>query len=165
MDRLTDSLFHYTACGLDNIYLASGVDVFDDADFGESYSIKNADELECVITFIVAFKPAELNGKEIRFLRVQTDLSQKELAQKIGVTDQTVSLWERDRQEIQRTTSLLLRSMAICAHVERAPVNDLIEHIDTTDFDEEAWSEIILRWHQRKEDDDHHWNSPRRAAL
>lgn len=46
--------------------------------------------------------------KEVRFLRIEADLPQKELAAKLGVTDRTVSLWERDHQPIQRAESLVL---------------------------------------------------------
>src|ERR1700730_284882 len=74
---------HYTACGLDDVYLVSGYEVEDTA-YGKGTSIKNADELHRVIgSYLVANKKL-LSGKEIRFLRHQMDFTQSELARLLG---------------------------------------------------------------------------------
>ena len=61
--------FHYTGCGLDNIYLSSGVNFREAGDeYGGGYSINNADDLHKVLCFIIAMKPAALSAKEVKFL-------------------------------------------------------------------------------------------------
>ncbi len=152
--------FHYTGCGLDNIYLSSGVNFREAGDeYGGGYSINNADDLHKVLCFIIAMKPAALSAKEVKFLRIEADLSQKELATKLGVTDQTVSLWERDRQPVQRSEGLVLRTFAIEDILDSAlGMKSLVEHIDTTDFDADAWNRIVLDWKPPQEEDEHHWH-------
>lgn len=153
--------FHYTGCGLDNIYLSSGV-IFREAgdEYGSGYSINDADDLHKVLCFMVAMKPAALSAQEVRFLRIEADLSQKELAAKLGVTDQTVSLWERDHQPIQRAESLVLRTLAV---EDVLDMKSLLEHLDTTDFDADAWSRITLDWRPPQADDDHCWGRAMQA--
>ena len=170
VDSVTDiqganNPFHYTGCGLDNIYLSSGVNFREaDDEYGSGYSINDADDLHNVLCFILALKPAALSAQEVKFLRIEADLSQKELAAKLGVTDQTVSLWERDRQPIQRAESLVLRAFVVEDVLDSAfGMKSLLEHLDTTDFDADAWSRIILDWRPPQAEDDHHWGRAMRA--
>ena len=159
MSRINNP-FHYTGCGLDNIYLSSGVNFHKAGDeYGNGYSINDADDLHKVLCLIVAMKPAALSAREVKFLRIEADLSQKELAAKLGVTNQTVSLWERDRQPIQRAESLVLRALVAEHLPDGAPsIKSLLEHLDTTDFDADAWSRIVLDWRPSQVEDDHHWS-------
>jgi hypothetical protein len=65
---------HYLGCGLDNIWLASGyrTDIID----GEKYiTVRNLDGLHQAIGRTLAEGKKLLNGKEIRFLRQQMDLT------------------------------------------------------------------------------------------
>lgn len=165
MDLLNNELFHYTACGLDNIYLASGVNNVK-TDYGDGYSIHDADDLHQVIGMLVALKPAELSSKEVKFIRVELDLSQKELAALLGVTDQSVSLWERGKQTIQRAESLVLRALMLDKAHGRVHMKNLIDHIDSIDFDEEVWARLILGWRPTEEDSDgsHHWYEDKKRA-
>lgn len=102
--------------------------------------------------------------KEVRFLRIEADLPQKELAAKLGVTDRTVSLWERDHQPIQRAESLVRRTLAFDGVLDSTlGMKSLLEHLDTTDFDADAWSCIALDWRPPPADDDHCWGRAMRA--
>jgi transcriptional regulator with XRE-family HTH domain len=50
-----------------------------------------------------------LTGAEIRFLRKELGCSQKGLAEIIGASEQTVSLWARNRGQIQPAADRILR--------------------------------------------------------
>ncbi len=86
-------MYHYTECGLRNVWLTNGFTV---RDFNgqKAVSISDADQLHRAIGRAIATKPY-LTGTELRFLRKELGLSQKRLADLVGSTEQTVSLWER----------------------------------------------------------------------
>jgi len=86
-------MYHYTESGLRNIYLSNGYKTFRDDD-GTAVSIAHADDLHRAIGRSLASKP-HLTGTELRYLRKEMGLSQKRLADLIGTSEQTVSLWER----------------------------------------------------------------------
>ena len=86
-------MYHYTECGLQNVWLTNGYDVCE-VDGEKAVSISDVDELHELIGRSVAAK-SNLNATEIRFLRKEIGLSQKRLADLLGSTEQTVSLWER----------------------------------------------------------------------
>lgn len=87
-------MYHYTECGLDNVWLANGFTKKKTA-YGEAVSISDADDLHKLLADQLINKPARLTGKEFRFLRVMLKLSQAAVAKMQGVSEQNVSLWER----------------------------------------------------------------------
>jgi transcriptional regulator with XRE-family HTH domain len=53
-----------------------------------------------------------LNGAELRFLRLEMDTTQKDLAGMLGTTEQTLRLWEKNRtKSINGTADRLLRAL------------------------------------------------------
>lgn len=105
---MIDNPFHYTQCGLDNIYLANGFNIIQDED-GEIFSICNIEGLHFAIATYLITQKKQLSGKEIRFLRHELLMSQATLANCLGVTEQTVHRWEKDKTEIPKSSELLLR--------------------------------------------------------
>ncbi len=101
-------MYHYTECGLDNIYLING---FKEADteYGKAFSVLNVDGLHKAIGLSVTEEPRPLCGDEIRFLRKELDLSQKKLGLIMAVKDQTVARWEKDQVSIPQPSDILLR--------------------------------------------------------
>lgn len=98
-------LFHYTACGLDNVYLKDGFNLAKD---DKSYSISQLEELHrCIALNLIQFTSA-LAGKELRFLRREMNLTQADLAKRIGVDKQTVGRLERGETE-NSTADRMLR--------------------------------------------------------
>ncbi len=100
-------MYHYTECGLDNVWLVNGYNEIDTA-YGKAYSVTAADELLREIAIQVARKPGRLTGKEFRYLRVHMRLSQAAMAKVQGVSEQNVSLWER-HGKIPKANDTLLR--------------------------------------------------------
>jgi len=78
-------------------------------EFYEAYP--RFEELFHVLAIAVIEQSSRLNGDEIRFLRNFMDLAQSELAMRLGVTQETVSRWETEKQSFGKTADHLLRLM------------------------------------------------------
>lgn len=89
-----NEMYHYKDCGLDYVWLKNGFDIVEDV-YGKGVSIKNIEELHQLIANYIIDDPAPLTGPELRFLRVELDLSQKALGKYLGKTDQSVAGWEK----------------------------------------------------------------------
>ena len=100
--------YHYTECGLDDVYLLSGYDK-DVSEYGETVSVRHADELHKEIGKFLVENKKILNGKELRFLRKEMDLTQAELGKLLGLTDQAVARWEKDKTDITGPADYLIR--------------------------------------------------------
>lgn len=90
-----DGLFHYTACGLDNVFLKKGGYVL--SKDGKSYSIKALDELHDCIAMALITGTQHLTGRELRFLRKELCLTQAKVAKRMGVDVQAVARWEKGK--------------------------------------------------------------------
>src|SRR5690606_8297361 len=87
------AMYHYTESGLRNVWLANGYKIRN-VGGEDAVAIHDVDQLHQVIGRSLARKP-HLTGTEFRFLRKEMGLSQKRLADMLGSSEQTVSLWER----------------------------------------------------------------------
>ncbi len=96
---------HYSACGLDDVYLLNGFTV-SDSSRGEVTKIKDIDGLHRAIGGNLVRQKRSLNGKELRFLRTELGLSQANLstllgeskfAKTYGFTAARVRDWEQGR--------------------------------------------------------------------
>jgi putative transcriptional regulator len=101
-------LYHYTACGLDNVYLAGGVD-FHDGPRGKQVSIRDIDGLHAAIGRFLVTQKRHLSGKEFRFLRHEMLMSQATLANLLDVAEQTVHRWEAGKTEIPSGAEAVIR--------------------------------------------------------
>ncbi|MDS7931835.1 helix-turn-helix domain-containing protein [Acinetobacter sp. V102_4] len=104
-------MYHYEESGLSNIWLQNGFTIENDEDFGELVSIQSVYDLHNAIgLYLITHKP-ELNGEEIRFLRKELNLSQRNLAGLLGVGESSIRHWEAGRSLIGKPTDLLLRAL------------------------------------------------------
>jgi len=99
---------HYTLSGLDDVYLISGYEIEDTED-GPVLSVHDVDGLRRAIGKYLATEKKVLNGKEIRFLRKELDLTQAELAGLLRIGDQQVARWEKGLCEMPGPADGLLR--------------------------------------------------------
>jgi len=100
--------YHYTECGLDNIYLVNGYEVMEFE--GESiYAVHDTEGLHRAIGEDILNKTTLLSGKEIRFLRKEIELSQKDIANILGKTDQTVANWEKSVSIQAQSDDIIIR--------------------------------------------------------
>ncbi len=110
MNEVRTEGYHYTECGLDNIRLMNGYE-FHDTPYGPSVSIQNVDGLHEAIGLNLATQSAPLKGKEVRFLRLELDLSQASLAALLGVEAQSVARWEKNKTGIPGPAQRLLAGL------------------------------------------------------
>ena len=115
-------MYHYTECGLDNVWLANGFTTKKTA-YGEAVAITHADALHKRLAEDLINKPARLTGKEFRFLRVLLKLSQAAVARMQGVSEQNISLWER-HDKVHKANDKLIRCFYV-AHESKnqRPIN------------------------------------------
>lgn len=60
---------------------------------------------------VVAFTEAEVTGTMVRFARKALDLTQEELASRIGATPESVSRWEREERPMEPWVPLVVLSL------------------------------------------------------
>jgi len=101
-------LFHYTECGLSNIYLMNGYDICE-TPHGLAVSIKDIDGLHKAIGRFLISSKKDFSGEEIRFIRLEMLMSQSMLAFLLGVSEQSVRRWENDKINIPKPSESLLR--------------------------------------------------------
>ncbi len=129
--------YHYTDSGLDNIYLENGYTIHK-TPYGEGVSIQDSEELHKVIGRWLIDLPKPLNGAELRFLRVEMGMTQRDLAGALGQGEQSVRRWEKARDKpFDGSADRLLRALYkefldgdghIRALVARLVELDQIEH-------------------------------------
>ncbi len=124
-------MYHYTECGLHNVWLTNGYDICE-IDGETAISISDVDELHEVIGRSIAEK-SNLNASEIRFLRKELGLSQKRLADLLGSTEQTVSLWER-RGRMPKGYDRLIRLLYLEKIDGNVKVQEIIKQLIDLDF-------------------------------
>jgi putative transcriptional regulator len=108
MSNAMDTPYHYTECGLENVYLCNGFK-FRQTTRGQSVVIHNMDGLHKAIGLYLVTSKKGLSKKEIRFLREEMLMSQLTLGTLLGVSDQAVHRWERGKTIIPKPSEFLLR--------------------------------------------------------
>jgi putative transcriptional regulator len=79
-----------------DVYLENGYHIHKTA-YGNGVSIERFEALHKAIGLWLTEQPHPLNGSELRFLRLEMDLTQRNLAGVLGATEQTLWLWEKGR--------------------------------------------------------------------
>jgi putative transcriptional regulator len=117
--------YHYIGCGLGNVWLKNGCTMREDA-YGTSVEIEDLEGLHRTIGRELVNKVAPLTGAELRFLRIEMDLSQRRLGELLGREGQTVALWEKGEQ-LQEGTDYLVR------HIYRQFVGEQSSYVEEVD--------------------------------
>lgn len=122
-------MYHYTECGLSHVYLLNGHHEAD-SDYGVVTSISNIAGLHDAIGKTIVNKTTEpLSGDEVRFLRKEIDLSQRNLGALLGVEDQTVARWEKGTVVIPRAADILLRGLYMEAKFNTCNLSELVNNL------------------------------------
>jgi DNA-binding transcriptional regulator YiaG len=151
-------LFHYAQCGLDNVWLTSGVEITE-TDYGKGFRISNAEELHDTIARSIINGPRHLRGQEARFLRVLLNLSQDAMAKVLGVDRATVIRWERARE---RPLTMIQDIAVRTTYAARASGDDFLLSVirEMQDADEEAHGDA---YRQVFETSSHGWREKKAA--
>ena len=105
----TQQKYHYTECGLDNVFLTN-VDVMVCESCGEkSVRLPRILQLHATIGRAVALQPCPLRGQDIRFLRRQLGYNAKAWATFLRTDVSTLSRWENGKQVVSGQSDTLLR--------------------------------------------------------
>jgi putative transcriptional regulator len=143
--------YHYRACGLDDIYLVSGYEM-KKIDGEESINIKDVDGLHHAIALFLIEHKKTLKPKEVRFFRRQLKLTQVELANLMGVTDQTVARWEKGQVIIPDVSDRMLRMLYLMSRLDENEQQDMfaflkrIIEMDESDDEPTYFEETDLGW-------------------
>lgn len=106
--KKTPKLYHYTDCGLENVWLEGGVDEVD-SPYGPGVAIHDLLGLHRCIAQCLVQKQGALTGAEFRFLRTELDLSQHGMGLLCGVNDRTVRKWETEDAVVVEPANTLIR--------------------------------------------------------
>ena len=115
-ESTAENRYHYTQCGLDNIFLVSGYSC-QEIDGTEYVSIKVVEGLWKAIGISIATEHSVISPQEIRFLRTHMELTQEELARKLGTEAQTLARWEKSQTKLQGPADLALRTLFLTSPV------------------------------------------------
>lgn len=112
--------YSYTASGLPYVTLV-GVEIRRCKACGEhEVVIPKIEQLHRAIAVAVVGKRPRLTAPEVRFLRKYLGWSGADFAKHMGVTAESVSRWENEREQMSPVADRLLRLMVMT----RAPVSD-----------------------------------------
>ena len=149
--------YHYTECGLDNIYLRNGFELVPTKK-GRMLHIHNVGGLHQAIGEMLVSEKKHLDGKEFRFLRHELNMTQQILAALLGVDVQTVANWEKEKiKDVPGPAQCVIRllysekmdgNQEICKPLERlAELDELIPEEPEIDFqqdqDNEEWQPTL----------------------
>lgn len=140
---------HYTACGLDYVYLANGF-IWHDTEYGRGVSIDNIDGLHQAIARHVVLSDARLRGQEVRFVRSLLDLSQASLARCLGATRAAIARWEGlPDTPIPKPSDRLLRLVYAYRHDPEiaGDIVDLLDDMEEARVNDERFLESEEGWH------------------
>jgi putative transcriptional regulator len=126
--------YHYKMCGLDDIYLMGGYEKIE-TEYGSGVVIQDQDELHMAIACFLVNSKKTLNGKEIRFLRHEMNLTQAELGRLLRVTDQTVARWEKGECAVDGPAELLVRGLYIAHAGGQLDLPMLAKHLEELEGD------------------------------
>lgn len=118
-------MYHYVESGLDHIYLKNGFRI-EETPYGETVAFSALDTLHKEIALNLCVLPSRLQGQHVRFLRKHLGLSQKELADALGIQRVTVARWEQEHNKsIPGGTDRALRVLVLGVVDPEMPASDL----------------------------------------
>jgi putative transcriptional regulator len=154
-----NAMYHYRECGLPNVYLLNGYREVETA-YGRGVSIEGVEELHMAIANTLVEEKPSLTGPEVRFIRKLLDLTQSQLAELLGVEDQSVRRWEKlDHvpKQADHGIRLVFRDLT---HRSMKPLAELIRQINVTNV--RASRAIRYRYHPRSSE---RWQAQTRHAT
>jgi putative transcriptional regulator len=138
----------YSGSGLDDIWLVSGYEI-ETIDGDKAIFVRDLDGLHNAIGRSLVRRKKILNGKEIRFLRQQMDLTQSKLARLVGCDTQQVARYEKGQNKMPGAVDRLLR-MLFREHLkDTVLVQDFLEAMDEMDgriSDKQVFTETAEGW-------------------
>ena len=138
-----ETMLKYDDCGLKNVWLANGFRYEEVEGVGRCLEIDNIEGLHRTIGHHLVNYKKRLNGSDIRVLRVEMGMSQKRLADCLGVDEQTVSLWERSKRRPTVAAERMLRLMYLEHMNGKTKVAELIARWNDIDRQEDVERQVF----------------------
>ena len=135
-------MYHYRESGLRNVWLANGY-AEQATPYGPGLAIDDLAGLHHTIARGLVAKGGKLTGTELRFLRLEMELSQARLAALLGNEAQTVALWEK-RGTQPKLADRFIRALWRERAEGNAQIMAMIERLVDADV-EEADGRLTLR--------------------
>jgi DNA-binding transcriptional regulator YiaG len=104
--------YHYTECGLQNVFIDGLVFHVDDAG-DEIITIPAINELHLRISQGIVSHKHGMTGEELRFLRTEMGYTQSELAAVVHHDKQSIGRWERGEYDIDSAAEAIIRKLAM----------------------------------------------------
>lgn len=142
-------MYHYNESGLSNVFLKNGYtsECIDDEQY---ISIDDINGLHQALSLSIIKRHTPLTHEEFRFLRLELNLSQKLLATRFGVSEQTIARYEKNSSVIPRTTDVSLRSLYMEKKLKNYSVSYFLDRLSEHDQSAEAYvikmEEINENW-------------------
>ena len=128
-------MYHYRECGLPNVYLMNGYREIE-TPYGRGVSIEDVKGLHMAISHALVDEKPSLTGPEVRFIRKFLELTQTQLADLLGVEDQSVRRWEKlphVPKQADHGIRLVFRDLT---HKATKPLPELMRQIDAAEVRE-----------------------------
>ena len=126
--------YHFTECGLDNVYLVNGY-TKTTTPHGDGVAFENLEGLLEVIARAVVSSPQPLRGQEVRFLRTRLDMSQSGLGKLLGKGRSSIARWEAEpNKPIEGAADTGLRFLFAAVREEKSLIKTAYEAIQDRDF-------------------------------
>jgi DNA-binding transcriptional regulator YiaG len=124
--------YHYTESGLQNVYLSNGFKTRKtEGGNAVAVAIADAQGLHEAIGRHIANR-GHMTGAEFRFLRKELDLSQSRFAVWVGVSEESVSLWER-RGRVPKMACRFMQSIYLEKLDGNVKITEMVERLANLD--------------------------------
>lgn len=127
--------YHYTESGLQNVYLNNGYKKRK-TEGGEAVAIVDAEGLHEAIGRHIASK-GYMTGAEFRFLRKELDLSQTRFGAWIGMSEESVSLWER-RGRVPKSACRFMQAIYMEKVDGNVRITEMVERLANLDREQDG---------------------------
>lgn len=135
-------MYHYTECGLRDVWLVNGF-IERDTAYGKAVAVERADELDAAIARTLVDSRRKLRGGEFRFLRKQLGQSQVSLARAWGCSHETVAKWERSGK-LPAMADRFIRAYWREVREGNAHIVELLERMAEMDATGDATPRLVL---------------------
>ena len=126
-------MYHYTDCGLDNVWLVNGYQAHD-TPYGKGLSIDDIKGLHTCISNELVGSAAGLTGAEFRFLRLELDMSQRQVGLLLDKSEQSVANWEKKRNSaVPKAADVILRAIYREKTGNNAKITQLLAQLEAAD--------------------------------
>lgn len=121
-------MFRYKGAGLSNVWLKNGY-TEKETPYGKATAIHDREGLHKAIGLYIVHNRPDLRDEEIRFFRKELDITQKQMADWLDVSESTVRNWESSRQVMPKTASLVLRGIYLSYIHEDSDMKRIIDRM------------------------------------